>query len=66
MGGFGRQGAPRNVTVLVALVLVVIGVLGTFLGLIPAVAGISGVTIGIVAYVAATVVMLAGVFLRGV
>ena len=45
--------------------LVVIGVLGTFLGLIPAVAGISGETIGIVAYVAATVVMLLGIFLRG-
>ena len=49
----------------VALVLVGIGVLGTFLGLIPAVAGISGVTIGIIAYLAATVLMLLGIFLRG-
>jgi hypothetical protein len=64
-GRFGSQRAPRNVTVGVALVLVLIGVLGTFLGLIPAVAGISGETIGIVAYVAATVVMLLGIFLRG-
>jgi hypothetical protein len=64
-GRFGSQRAPRNVTVLVALVLVLIGVLGTFLGLIPTVAGISGATIGIAAYVAATVVMLLGIFLRG-
>ena len=62
---FGSQRAPRNATVAVALVLVVVGVLGTFLGLIPAVAGVSGETIGILAYVAATVVMLLGIFLRG-
>jgi hypothetical protein len=64
-GRFGSQRAPRNATVLVALVLVIVGVLGTFLGLIPAVAGISGETIGVFAYVAATVVMLLGIFLRG-
>lgn len=60
-----RQQAPRGVTILVAAVLVVIGVAGTFLGLIPAVAGISGVTIGVIAYAAATIVMLAGIFIRG-
>jgi hypothetical protein len=64
-GRFGSQRAPRNITVVVALVLVVVGVLGTFLGLIPAIAGVSGETIGVVAYVAATVVMLLGIFLRG-
>lgn len=62
---FGSQKAPRNATVVVAFVLVVVGVLGTFLGLIPAIAGISGETIGILAYVAATVVMLLGIFIRG-
>ena len=60
-----RQHAPRGVTILVAAVLVVAGVLGTFLGIIPDVAGISGELIGIAAYVLATVVMLVGVFLRG-
>jgi len=60
-----RQQAPRGVTILIAAILVLVGVLGTFLAVIPAVAGISGVTIGIVAYVAATIVMLAGVFVRG-
>jgi hypothetical protein len=60
-----RQGAPRVVTMLVAAVFVLIGVAGTFLGLLPAVAGISGELIGVAAYVVATVIMLAGVFLRG-
>ena len=60
-----RQQAPRGVTIVVAAVLVLIGVLGTFLGLIPAVAGISGVNIGIAAFVAATIVMLGGIFIRG-
>lgn len=60
-----RQHAPRGATILFALVFVVVGVLGTFLGLIPTVAGVSGETIGVAAYVAATVVMLAGIFVRG-
>ena len=60
-----RQHAPRGMTILAAAVLVVLGVLGTFLHVIPAVAGIPGETIGVLAYAAATVVMLAGVFFRG-
>ncbi len=60
-----RQQAPRGITIAVAVVLVVVGILGTFLGLIPGVAGITGETIGVVAYLAATVVMLAGIFIRG-
>ena len=60
-----RQQAPRGITIAVAAVLVLIGIVGTFLALIPAVAGISGETIGVVAYVAATIVMLAGIFIRG-
>lgn len=59
------QHAPRGITILVAAVLVVVGILGTFLAVIPAVAGVSGETIGIVAYVAAAIVMLAGIFIRG-
>ena len=60
-----RQQAPRGITILVAALLVLVGIVGTFLGLIPAVGGISGVTIGVIAYVAATIVMLAGIFIRG-
>jgi hypothetical protein len=59
------QHAPRGVTILVAAILVVVGVLGTFLGLIPSIGGVSGETTGVVAYVAAAVVMLAGIFYRG-
>jgi hypothetical protein len=59
------QYAPKGVTIAVAAVLVIIGVLGTFLGLIPDVAGYPGETVGIVAYVAATIVMLIGIFTRG-
>jgi len=61
-----HQRTPRGVTIVVAALLVVVGVAATFLGLIPDVGGVSGETIGIVAYVAATVVMLIGIFVRGV
>jgi hypothetical protein len=60
-----RQHAPRGVTIAVAAILVLIGILGTFLGVIPRVAGIDGQTIGALSYVAASLLMLAGVFFRG-
>ena len=50
--------APRYVTVLVAVILVAVGVLGTFVGVLPE-------TVGAWSLVAATVVMLLGVFLPG-
>ena len=59
------QGIPRGITIIVAAILVVIGVLGTFFGLIPDVGSVEGVVIGIAAYVAATLVMLGGIFIRG-
>ncbi|MEO6349343.1 MAG: hypothetical protein ABIP53_01705 [Candidatus Limnocylindrales bacterium] len=60
-----RQQTPRGVTILIAALLVLIGVLGTFFGLIPNVAGIQGETIGVASYVAASLAMLAGIFVRG-
>ena len=60
-----RQGAPRAGTIVVAAILLIAGVAGTFLHLLPSVAGYPGTTWGVVAYVAATLVMLAGVFVRG-
>lgn len=60
------QHAPRGVTIVVAAVLLIIGVLGTFLGLIPDIGGVDGTTTGVVAYAAATLVMMIGVFFRGV
>jgi hypothetical protein len=60
------QHAPRGITIAIAVVLVLVGIVGTFLGLIPDVAGIPGERIGVIAYAAATLVMLVGVFVRGV
>jgi hypothetical protein len=51
--------APRWITILVALVLVAIGVLGTFVDLFPE-------RVGVWAFVAASAVMLLGIFLPGV
>jgi len=58
------QHAPRLATILVALVFVVIGVLGTFAGVLPSVAGYSGQLIGIWSYAVATVILLMGVFFK--
>jgi hypothetical protein len=60
-----RQHAPRGITMAIAAVLLLVGIAGTFLGLIPVIAGIEGATIGIAAYVAGTIIMLAGIFVRG-
>jgi hypothetical protein len=60
-----EQHAPRNTTVVIAIILVVIGVAGTFLHMLPNVGGYAGTTVGVVAYVLATIVMLAGIFVRG-
>lgn len=59
------QHAPRTMTILLGVILILIGIAGTFLHLIPDIAGYPGSTVGVVAYVAATVVMLVGVFVRG-
>ena len=59
------QQAPKGITIIIAAILVVIGVVGTFLGLIPNVASIEGETIGVAAYVGASLLMLAGLFVRG-
>lgn len=60
-----EQHAPRSTTIVIAVILVVIGVAGTFLHLLPNVGGYSGTTVGVVAYVLASIVMLAGIFIRG-
>jgi hypothetical protein len=60
------QHAPRGITIVFAAILLIIGVVGTFLGLIPDIGGVAGTTTGVAAYVAATLVMLVGIFFRGV
>ena len=58
--------APRMPTIIVALALVLIGLLGTFGDLLPSLAGLDSATIGVWAFVAATVVMLAGIVFEGI
>ena len=50
--------APKVLTILVAVILVIVGALGTFAHLYPE-------DVGAWAYVVATAVMLLGVFFRG-
>jgi uncharacterized membrane protein YhhN len=60
-----QQHAPRGITIVIAVILVVVGIAGTFLNLLPNLGGYAGTTVGVVAYVLATIVMLAGIFIRG-
>jgi hypothetical protein len=65
MARYGPQKAPRGITILLSAVLVLVGIIGTFLHAIPDFAGITGETVGIVAYVLAALLMLVGIFTRG-
>lgn len=64
--GRGGQYAPKLMTIAVALVFVVIGVLGTFAHLLPDVAGYEGELIGVWSYIVATVILLVGIFFKEV
>jgi len=65
MARFGSQKAPRGGTILVSAVFVLVGIIGTFLGWIPDIGSVDGETVGILAYVVAAVLMLIGIFTRG-
>ena len=58
--------APRLPTIIVALALMLVGLLGTFVGALPEVSGISGETIGAWSLVAAAVVLLLGMIVEGI
>ena len=58
--------APRMPTIIVALALILIGLLGTFGGLLPDVAGLSSEILGAWAFVAAAVVMGLGIAFEGI
>jgi hypothetical protein len=58
--------APRLPTIIVALALVLIGLLGTFVGALPTLAGQSGEVIGAWAFVAAAVVLVLGMVFEGI
>ena len=65
MARFGTQRAPRGGTILVSVILVIVGILGTFLGWIPDIGSADGETLGVLAYVVAAALMLIGIFTRG-
>ena len=58
--------APRMPTIIVASALVLIGLLGTFVGAIPEIAGLSGEVIGTWSFVAAAVVLVLGMIFEGI
>lgn len=58
--------APRLPTIIVALALMLVGLMGTFGGLLPSLAGLSSEALGAWAFVAAAVVLLVGIIFEGV
>lgn len=58
--------APRMATVVVAVVLVIVGVAGTFGGMLPSLAGMSSPELGAWAYVAAAVLLVLGMIFEGI
>jgi hypothetical protein len=58
--------APRMATIVVAIVLTLIGVAGTFLGVLPTLGGFDSATLGVFAYIAGFVVLVIGIVFRGV
>lgn len=57
---------PRLPTIIVALVLMLVGLLGTFAAMLPAVAGIEGEALGAWLLIAGGAVMLLGMVFEGI
>ena len=58
--------APRMPTIIVALALMLIGLLGTFAGVLPSIAGLSSQVIGAWSFVAAAIVLFVGMIFQGI
>lgn len=58
--------APRMPTIIVGVALTLVGLLGTFGGMLPTIAGLGSATLGAWAFVAATVVLLLGMVFEGI
>ena len=56
--------APKFETIIVALIITIVGVLGTFGKVIPTIGGYDSVTIGMWCYILATVILMIGVLFR--
>lgn len=66
MGGGRMNFAPRMPTIILALALVLIGLLGTFAGLLPSIAGLSSEALGAWSFVAAAIVLFVGMIFEGI
>lgn len=66
MGGGRLNFAPRMPTIIVGLALMLVGLLGTFAGVLPALGGLSSEVLGVWAFVAACAVLLAGMIFEGI
>ena len=58
--------APRMPTIIIALAFMVVGLLGTFAGVLPPVAGVEPETYGAWSFVVAAAVLLAGMLVEGI
>lgn len=58
--------APRMPTILVALALTLIGLLGTFGGMLPEFAGLTSEALGAWSFVTAAAVLLLGIVFEGI
>jgi hypothetical protein len=58
--------APRMPTIIVGLVFMLIGLLGTFAGVLPGIAGLESEALGAWSFVVAAVVLLAGMVFEGI
>jgi hypothetical protein len=58
--------APRLPTIIVALALMLIGLLGTFAGVLPDLAGVGGEAIGAWSLVVAAAILLLGMIVEGI
>lgn len=66
MGGGRMNFAPRMPTIIVGLVFMLIGLLGTFVGALPTLAGMSSQALGAWSFVVAAIVLLAGMIFEGI
>ena len=58
--------APRLPTIIVALALILVGLLGTFVGALPSLAGLTSQSLGAWSFVAAAAVLLLGMVVEGI
>lgn len=58
--------APRMPTIIAALALTLVGLLGTFGGVLPMIAGLESETLGAWSFAAATFMLLLGMVFEGI